>query len=98
MLENKEEQELKVSSMQRVADRNSKKVFFRRRKGCPLHAVNEDEISYKNPLLLKKFTSEGGRILAARITGVCAKHQRKIRNQIKIARILAFLPFVAQFY
>lgn len=80
--------------MPRVADRTTKKVFFRRRKGCPLSVDGAPEISYKNPELLLKFVSEGGRILPSRITNVCAKKQRQLKNAIKVARILALLPFI----
>jgi len=81
----------------RVADRTNKNVFFRKRKGGPLSSEQILEISYKNPELLKKFTSEGGRVLAARITGLSAKLQRKITREIKIARMIALMPFVSKF-
>ena len=72
-----------------------KKVFFRRRRGCPLSIPGAPEITFKNPNLLLKFISEGGRILPSRITNVCASKQRILRREIKIARILALLPFVS---
>lgn len=73
---------------------NTKKVFFRRRKGCPLSLHDAPVIDYKNPELLGKFISEGGRMLPSRITNICAKKQRKLKNAIKIARILGLLRFV----
>jgi len=48
---------------------------------------------YKNPELLRRFITERGKILPARITGCCAKHQRFVTNEIKKARVLAYLPF-----
>ncbi|MGX6959764.1 MAG: 30S ribosomal protein S18 [Rickettsia endosymbiont of Pentastiridius leporinus] len=84
------------TATRKVGERSSKKVFFRRRKGCPLSVPNAPVIDYKNPELLLKFVSEGGRMLPSRITNVCAKKQRKLSNAIKIARILALLPFVFQ--
>ncbi|HJD55293.1 MAG TPA: 30S ribosomal protein S18 [Rickettsia endosymbiont of Pyrocoelia pectoralis] len=84
------------AATRKVGERSSKKVFFRRRKGCPLSIPNAPVIDYKNPELLLKFVSEGGRMLPSRITNVCAKKQRKLNNAIKIARILALLPFVFQ--
>lgn len=51
------------------------------------------EIDYKDPNLLRQYLSERGKILAARVTGTCAKHQRKLAQAIKRARILALLPF-----
>ncbi|MDN3031150.1 MAG: 30S ribosomal protein S18 [Candidatus Tisiphia sp.] len=83
-------------SMTKMADKNNKRVFFRKRKGCPLSVANAPIIDYKNHDLLIKFVSEGGRMLPSRITNVCAKKQRKLKNAIKIARILALLPFVFQ--
>ncbi len=82
--------------MARTADRTNKKVFFRKRKGCPLSVPGAPKIDYKNPDLLSKFVSEGGRMLPRRITNVCAEKQRKLTNAIKVARILALLPFVFQ--
>ncbi|HJD58437.1 30S ribosomal protein S18 [Rickettsia asembonensis] len=84
------------TTTRKVGDKTAKKVFFRRRKGCPLSVPNAPVIDYKNPELLIKFVSEGGRMLPSRITNVCAKKQRKLNNAIKIARILALLPFVFQ--
>ena len=84
------------TAVRKTGDKVSKKVFFRRRKGCPLSMPDAPVIDYKNPDLLIKFVSEGGRMLPSRITNVCAKKQRKLNNAIKIARILALLPFVFQ--
>jgi small subunit ribosomal protein S18 len=44
--------------------------------------------------LLRQFTARsGGRIVARRKTGTCAKHQRLLSTAIKRARHLAFLPY-----
>ncbi len=83
-------------SMSRMADRNNKKVFFRKRRGCPLSVAGAPAVDYKNPELLLKFVSEGGRMLPSRITNVCAKKQRELKRAIKISRILALMPFVFQ--
>lgn len=83
------------TGMIRMADRSSRKVFFKKRRGCPLRDVTMEEINYKNVALLSKFISEGGRILPSRITNVCAKKQRKLKRAIKVARMIALLPFVA---
>jgi small subunit ribosomal protein S18 len=48
---------------------------------------------YKNPEQLKRYTTEKGKILPARITGNCAKHQRAVTTEIKMARVLGYLPF-----
>jgi small subunit ribosomal protein S18 len=75
-------------------DKNGSKMFFRKRKGCPLCLAGSPEIDYKDPELLGKFISEGGRMLPSRITNVCAKHQRNVKKAIRHSRIIALLPFV----
>ncbi len=54
------------------------------------------EPDYKNPDMLRRCTTERGKILPARITGTCAKHQRALTQEIKRARVLAYLPFDKQ--
>jgi len=73
-----------------------KKVFFRRRKSCPLTGKNAPAIDYKDVKLLQRFVSERGKILPSRITAVSAKKQRKLSQAIKRARNLALLPYVNQ--
>ncbi|MFA6846209.1 MAG: 30S ribosomal protein S18 [Sphaerochaetaceae bacterium] len=55
--------------------------------------TQKQEPDYKNPDMLRRYTTERGKILPARITGCCAKHQRKVTAEIKKARVLAYLPF-----
>lgn len=81
-------------SLKRVADRNNKKVFFRKRKGCPLSTAGAPAIDYKNPDLLSKFTSECSRVLPGRITNVSRSKQKQLARAIKIARELALIRFV----
>ena len=54
-----------------------------------------DTLDYKDVATLRHFISERGKILPRRITGTCAKHQRKINLAIKRARAIALLPFSA---
>lgn len=54
------------------------------------------ELDYKNPKALKQFITERGKIIPRRITGTCAKHQRKLTLAIKQARQIALLPFVGR--
>ncbi len=72
--------------------RGSKK----RRKVCYFDANHLDIVDYKDIELLKKFISERGKILPRRVTGTCAKHQRKLTIAIKRARIMGLLPFVSE--
>jgi small subunit ribosomal protein S18 len=73
-----------------------RKVFFRRKKSCPLTGANAPKIDYKDVKLLQRFISERGKILPSRITSVSHKKQRVLAAAIKRARNLALLPFVAQ--
>ncbi len=50
-----------------------------------------DNIDYKDVELLKKFTSERGKILPRRLTGANAKQQRNLAQAVKRARFLALI-------
>lgn len=67
-----------------------------RRKVCSFCVDKVDQIDYKDIAKLRRFTTERGKILPRRISGVCAKHQRKLTLSIKRARAIALLPFAAE--
>jgi len=73
-----------------------RRVFFRRRKSCPLTGDSAPKIDYKDMKLLSRFISERGKMLPSRITSVCAKKQRELSRAIKRARNLALLAFVVK--
>jgi small subunit ribosomal protein S18 len=50
-------------------------------------------IDYKVAQALKYFISERGKIVPRRISGNCARHQRKVQLAVKRARNIALLPF-----
>ena len=60
-------------------------------KSCPLSGKNAPDIDYKNIKLLKKYTSESGKILPSRVTSVSFKKQRELAKSIKRARLLALI-------
>ena len=64
---------------------------FRFKKKCPLSGKGAPKIDYKNIGLLKKYTSENGKILPSRITSVSLKKQRELSLSIKRARNLALI-------
>ncbi len=76
----------------RPAKKNYKKQNYK--KVC-LFCQEKSEIDYKDTAKLRKFVSEGGKILPRRMTGTCAKHQRVVAVAIKRARVAALLPFKA---
>ena len=65
------------------------------RKSCRFCAERIDEIDYKELDRLSRFVSERGKITPSRITGTCARHQRRLAVAIKRARYMALLPYVA---
>lgn len=73
--------------------RGKGKVYFRK-KVCRFCTQNL-KIDYKEPETLRRFITERGKILPRRITGTCAKHQRALAKEIKRARAIALLPYVA---
>jgi small subunit ribosomal protein S18 len=68
--------------------------FFRRRRVCKFCAEKIDYINYKDVRVLAPFLPERGKIQPRRISGTCAKHQRKLQTAIKRARQLALIPYV----
>ncbi len=50
-------------------------------------------IDFLDTKLLKPLISERGKIVPARISGNCARHQRQMTEAIKRARSIALLPF-----
>lgn len=66
-----------------------------KRKVCSFCADKLPDINYKDATRLRKYISERGKILPRRISGNCARHQRALTVAVKRARMIAFLPFVA---
>jgi small subunit ribosomal protein S18 len=60
---------------------------------CQFCSEKTLEIDYKNTALLRRYTTEEGKIRPRRQTGTCSKHQRVVAREIKRARHIAMLPF-----
>lgn len=73
--------------------RSGGKPFYKKRV-CRF-CFRKEKIDYKNADELRRFTTERGKILPRRVTGVCAKHQRELADAIKRARAICLLPYVA---
>ncbi len=73
----------------------NKKKFAPRKKFCRFCADAELPLNYKRADILKEYTTERGKIIARRITGVCAEHQRGLAREIKRARQMALLFYTA---
>ena len=73
-----------------------RRTLFRRRKVCKFCADKIDDINYKDVKLIGPCVPERGKILPRRISGTCAKHQRKLQTAIKRARQIALIPYVTE--
>ncbi|MCL5283713.1 MAG: 30S ribosomal protein S18 [Armatimonadetes bacterium] len=75
---------------------NKRTTKFRRprRKVCTFCVEKATDIDYKAVAKLRRFTTDRGKIIPRRTSGVCARHQRDLSNAIKRARHIALLPFV----
>ena len=60
-------------------------------KRCPLSVKNAPIIDYKNISLLKKYVSDNGKIISSKITSVSMNKQRKLKKEIKRAKILGLI-------
>jgi len=67
-------------------------VANKRRKICYFDANKVDPV-FTEVAVLRKFTTERGKIMPAAKTGVCAKHQRGLSRSIKRARQVGLLPY-----
>jgi small subunit ribosomal protein S18 len=72
-----------------------RKFLFRKKKFCKFCDEKISFIDYKDVRLLQGFIPERAKIFPRRISGTCAKHQRKLMQAIKRARLLALIPFTA---
>ncbi len=70
--------------------------FVSRPKICQFCADKDLKIDYKQVDMLRRYVTEEGKIRPRRQTGTCARHQRALAGEIKRARHIALLPFVAE--
>ncbi|HTO07465.1 MAG TPA: 30S ribosomal protein S18 [Myxococcota bacterium] len=75
--------------------RRTGRKMFSRHKVCRFCADKELEIDYKDAKTLRIFLTERSKIIPRRISGNCARHQRKLTTEIKRSRHLALLPYTS---
>jgi len=76
----------------KIIKREKKSLIFRK-KFCRFCQDKNKVIDYKDFKTMEMFVKERGKILSSRITGNCAKHQRRIAEEIKKARFMALVPY-----
>jgi small subunit ribosomal protein S18 len=69
--------------------RKRRKVL--REKTCRLCENKIYNIDFKDVELIRRYQTEGGRILPRRVTGNCFKHQKLLAAAVKRACILALV-------
>ncbi|HOJ39084.1 MAG TPA: 30S ribosomal protein S18 [bacterium] len=66
----------------------------RKAKICQFCKEKVTEIDYKDIGKIRRFVSGRGKILSARMTGTCNRHQRMLARAVKRARFVALLPYI----
>jgi len=63
---------------------------------CKFCENKDFDFNYKNEKKLRNYITERGKITPRRMSGNCAKHQRKLTIAIKRARYMGILPFTSE--
>lgn len=63
---------------------------------CKFCDNKDEDFNYKNERKFRNYITDRGKIIPRRMTGTCAKHQRKVTTAIKRARYMAILPFTSE--
>lgn len=87
---------LSKTAVSLIKHRGKLQLFNRKTVATQINDVHLSEINYKNVEFLRKFLTQGGRILSSRITGADYTRQRLLKREIKRARVLGLLPFPDQ--
>ena len=80
---------------ERQSSGGARRPMFKRTKSCQFKSDASPAIDYKDINTLKRYISERGKIVPSRITFTSQKAQRQLAREIKRARFLALLPYLA---
>jgi len=86
----------KRTDRKRGPRRGGARSFVLRKKKCRFCTDKNLKISHLDQQLLRRLTTERGKIIPSRFSGTCAKHQRKVSKAIKRARNIGLVPFLAE--
>ena len=70
----------------------------RKIKVCRFCENHDTDFNYKNERKLRYYITDRGKIIPRRMSGVCAKHQRKLSLAIKRARYMAIIPYTTEMF
>lgn len=79
--------------VKRVVKKKKNALLSLRKKFCRFCANKVRTIDYKDVKMLEGFVKERGKMVSSRISGNCAKHQRRLCEAIKRARFISLIPF-----
>lgn len=68
-----------------------KRRMIRRPRVCYFCEHHVTRIDYKDPVV-RDYVSEKGKIVSRKMSGCCARHQRRLARAIKTARVMSVLP------
>jgi len=78
--------------------KDTKRVVKKRivvKKDC-VFCKNDLDLDYKNLELISRYVNSRGRMISRKLSGNCAKHQRKVSVEVKRGRFLNLLPYVGK--
>jgi small subunit ribosomal protein S18 len=84
---------VKTKLISKKAAKKRDSVLIARKRFCRFCQDKVKVMDYKDIKRLESFITERGKILSSRISGNCAKHQRRIAEAIKKARFISLIPY-----
>ena len=69
---------------------------FRKKRKKVCYMCMGKPVDYKDTNVISKYINDSGKILPRRFTGTCAKHQRCVAEQVKLARFMGFIPYTTK--
>ncbi|MBI4972039.1 MAG: 30S ribosomal protein S18 [Candidatus Omnitrophica bacterium] len=73
-------------------EKRGRQKFFKK-KTCKFCSEKVTQLDFKDTDRIMKFLTEKGKIIPRRISGNCAKHQRRLAAAVKRSRHAAIVPF-----
>ena len=69
---------------------------FRKKRKKVCYMCLGKPVDYKDVNVISKYINDSGKILPRRFTGTCARHQRHVAEQVKLARFMGFVPYTTK--
>jgi small subunit ribosomal protein S18 len=64
-----------------------------KRRYCAFCKDKVEYLDYKDVNMLRKYTTDRGKIKPRRVSGNCAQHQHRLATAVKRAREMALIPY-----